>query len=195
MAINLKLWEKLPEGMWATARARTAWKIVGAIGLVLLPLSLEVWSWFSASHNADLATALGTVQSQRADLALRKARSQGIAARYAKRAPALGGLLEQEAKKAELQLSDSVDRPDVPSGKAYVERQTVVHVKKTGIVPILLMLEGIEQSGYPLSIPRLNLRKRGGEPDAYDVELGVSAYDRNAVAAAPKDPKPEGKEK
>lgn len=184
---NLKFWERLPAGMTATPRARLVWKIVGGVGLVLLPVSLEVWSWFSASHNAHLTEALSSVQSARADLAQRKARSQGIAARYAKKAPALGGLLEQEAKKAQIQLTDSVDRPEVATGKMYVERQTVVHMKKTAIVPILLMLEGVEQSGFPLTVPRLNLRKRGGEPDAYDVELGVSAFDRNAAAAAPKE--------
>lgn len=187
---NLKLWERLPEGMWATPRARLVWKILGGVGLVLVPLSLEAWSWFSATHNARLSESLTSVQTARADLAQRKSRSQGIAARYAKKAPALGGLLEQEAKKSQIQLTDSVDRPEVPSGKMYVERQTVVHMKKSAIVPILLMLEGVEQSGYPLTIQRLNLRKRGGEPDAYDVELGVSAYDRNPAA-----PKADAKDK
>ena len=187
--MNLKFWERLPEGMWATPRARTIWKIVGGVGLVVVPISLEAWSWVSSQHNARLSESLATVQGARADLAQRKQRSQGIAARYAKKAPALGGLLETEAKKADVQLTDSVDRPELPSGKMYVERQTVVHMKKTAIVPILLMLEGVEQSGYPLTVQRLNLRKRGGEPDAYDVELGVSAYDRNAAAAAA--PKPD----
>lgn len=188
--MNLRIWERLPEGMWSTPRARMVWKVVGIVTLVALPISLEVWSWVSASHNARLAEALGEVQAARADLAQRKQRSQGIAARYAKKAPVLGGLLEQEAKKSSISLTDSVDRPEVATGKMYVERQTVVHMKKTALVPVLLLLEGVEQSGFPLSIQRLNMRKRGGEPDAYDVELGVSAYDRNAAAATP--PKPAG---
>lgn len=188
--MNLRVWERLPEGMWATPRARTAWKVVGAVVLVALPVSLEVWSWVDASHNARLSDALGQVQSARADLAQRKQRSEGIVARYAKKAPALGGLLEAEAKKTQINLTDSVDRPEVNSGKMYVERQTVVHMKKTPIVPVLLMLEGLEQSGFPLSVGRLNMRKRGGEPDAYDIELGVSAYDRNPAA-----PKADAKDK
>ena len=188
--MNFRIWERLPESMWATPRARTVWKIVGAVMLVALPISLEVWSWVNSSHNKRLSEALGEVQAARADLAQRKQRSQGIAARYAKKAPALGGLLETEAKKSQINLTDSVDRPEVASGKMYVERQTVVHMKKTGIVPVLLMLEGVEQSGFPLTIGRLNVRKRGGEPDAYDVELGVSAYDRNAAAATPAKPDP-----
>ncbi len=188
--MNLRAWERLPEGMWSTPRARTVWKVVGIVMLVALPISLEAWSWVSASHNARLSEALGEVQAARADLAQRKQRSQGIAARYAKKAPALGGLLEQEAKKSQLSLTDSVDRPEVPSGKMYVERQTVVHMKKSALVPVLLMLESVEQSGFPLAIQRLNMRKRGGESDAYDVELGVSAYDRTAAPPTkPADPK------
>ncbi len=39
-------------------------------------------------------------------------------------------------------------------------------------------LESIETSGMPLSVTRLNVHKRPGEPDSYDSEVGVSAYDR-----------------
>lgn len=187
----MRPWERLPPALWATPRAQAAWKWTGVVLLAVVPLSLEVSSWFSKSKNVALQEALARVQGERAELATRKARSQGIAQRYAKKAPALGGLLEQEARKAQVQLTDSVDRPEVATGKTYVERQTYVHWKKTGIVPTLLMLEGIEQSGYPLTVSRLNLRRRGGEPDAYDVELGVSAFDRTAAAAKQAAPKGE----
>ena len=36
----------------------------------------------------------------------------------------------------------------------------------------------IETSGYPVAATRLNIRKRSGENDSYDVEVGVSSYDR-----------------
>ena len=51
--------------------------------------------------------------------------------------------------------------------------------------PIAKFLEAIEKSGYPVAVTRLNIRKRAGEPDSYDVEVGVSAYDRTEVAPAP----------
>jgi general secretion pathway protein M len=41
-------------------------------------------------------------------------------------------------------------------------------------------LERIEQSGYPVRITQINVRKRGSEPDSYDVDLVVSAFDRKA---------------
>jgi hypothetical protein len=44
-------------------------------------------------------------------------------------------------------------------------------------------LESIERSGYPVAVTRLNIRRRSGELDSYDVEVGVSSYDR--LQAAP----------
>jgi general secretion pathway protein M len=46
----------------------------------------------------------------------------------------------------------------------------------------------------PVSVSRLNVRRRGGERDAYDVELGLSAFDRaeaaqGAAGTAPGGPK------
>ncbi len=47
------------------------------------------------------------------------------------------------------------------------------------------LLESIEKSGYPMAVTKLNIRRRSGEPDSYDVDLGVSSYDRTAAADAP----------
>jgi general secretion pathway protein M len=46
-------------------------------------------------------------------------------------------------------------------------------------------LESIEKSGFPVVVSRLNIRKRNGEADSYDVEVGVSSYDRSEPAPAP----------
>jgi general secretion pathway protein M len=46
-------------------------------------------------------------------------------------------------------------------------------------------LEKIEQSGYPVAVTRLNVKPRSGEPDAYEVEIGVSSYDRKPEAVTP----------
>ena len=47
-------------------------------------------------------------------------------------------------------------------------------------MPIAKFLEAIEKSGYPVEVSHLSLRKRVGEPDSYDVQVGLSAYDRIA---------------
>ena len=58
-----------------------------------------------------------------------------------------------------------------------------IRLRKVPGYPLLKFLEKIEQSGYPLAITRLNVRKRGSERDSFDVEVIVSAYDRNDAPA------------
>jgi general secretion pathway protein M len=60
-----------------------------------------------------------------------------------------------------------------------MERTTVVRMRKTGMLALAKTLESIEQQRLPVAITRLNIRRRGGEKDSYDVELGVSAFDRS----------------
>ena len=81
-------------------------------------------------------------------------------------------------------MTDSVDRPELPHGKKYNERNTVIHFKKAGMGAIARFLENIEKSGYAVALTRLNIRTRSAEPDSYDVEIGVSAYDRNETPAS-----------
>jgi general secretion pathway protein M len=79
---------------------------------------------------------------------------------------------------------DSTPMPDVPHGKRYVEHGTNIHLKKTGMLNLSRFLESLEKSGYPLAVTRLNIRKRSGENDSYDVDVGVSSYDRSEPAAS-----------
>jgi general secretion pathway protein M len=60
----------------------------------------------------------------------------------------------------------------------------VVRLRKTTMLQLTKMLEQLEQMHMPISISRLNIRRRGGEKDSYDVELGVSAFDRSEPAPA-----------
>lgn len=173
-------------------RAVTVGGIVLGVLLILgLPVGLAVTSASKRAEVAELRSALMQVQAARGKVRERKAREESIASRYGRRAPALAGYLEQSARTQKLEVSDSVDRAEVPHGKRYVERNTVIHFKKAGMRPLAKFLEGLEQSGHPVSVSRLNVRKRSGEPDSYDVEVGISAYDR---AEAPKPATSDAKE-
>ena len=171
--------------------ATIAIAVVGVMLLLALPIGLQTLVSSRRSDNDDLRSALTSVNGARAAIREKQEKKTSIASRYAKKAPALAGYLEQTATAQKLQVTDSVDRPDVPHGKRYVERNTVIHLKKSGMAAIAKFLETIEKSGYPVSVTRLNIRKRAGEPDSYDVEVGVSAYDRteptpaSGAAAAP----------
>jgi general secretion pathway protein M len=156
---------------------------VGAVVLLLaIPFGLEALVRSDMAEDDDLRQALADVQDARVRVRERQAKKDAIGARYARKAPALAGFLEQTARTQKLEVTDSTPLPDVPHGKRYVEHGTDVHLKKTGMLALSRFLEALEKSGYPLAVTRLSIRKRSGESDSYDVEVGVSAYDRTETA-------------
>lgn len=166
---------------FATREQRTFTFAVGGsalLVLVVLPLALTVLGFVKRSANAELRDTLQKVQTARNEIRARNAKKDSVVQRYARKVPALAGYIEQAAKTHKLEVSDSNDRQAITYGKRYTERITVVHIKKAGLLPLTRMLEGFEQSGSPLSISRLNMRKRAAEPNTYDIELGLSAFDR-----------------
>jgi general secretion pathway protein M len=164
--------------------ATIALLVVGAMLVLAIPVGLQSLVSNRRTENDELRAALTAVNGARSQIRERQERKASIAQRYGKKAPQLAGFLEQTASAQKLQVTDSVDRPDVPHGKRYVEHNTIIHLKKSGMGPIAKFLEAIEKSTYPVAISRLNIRKRAGEPDSYDVEVGVSAYDRTEIAPA-----------
>jgi general secretion pathway protein M len=151
--------------------------------VLAIPFGLESIVHAREEDNQELSAALTGVQEARGLVRERQEKKAALLQRYATKAPALAGFLEQAAQHEKLEVTDSVDRPDVPHGKRYTEKSTTVHLKKAGLLPISKFLEALEKSGFPIEVSRLTLRKRMGEPDSYDVEVGVSAYDR--IDAAP----------
>jgi general secretion pathway protein M len=170
------------------ARERRLVGIIGVVAGVLLllavPFGLEAVVRSDISENDELRQALTDVQDARGRVRERQAKKDAIVTRYAKKAPSLAGYLEQEARQQKLEVTDSTPLPDVPHGKRYVEHGTNIHLKKTGMLPLARFLESIEKSGYPVAVTRLSIRKRSGENDSYDVETGVSSYDRSEPAAS-----------
>jgi hypothetical protein len=68
----------------------------------------------------------------------------------------------------------------VPHGKRFEERSTKITLRKVGLLKLVKFLEKIEHSGHPVRISQFDMRKRGSEPDSYDVDIVVSAFDRKA---------------
>jgi general secretion pathway protein M len=170
------------------ARERRLLSVLGFVGaivvLLAIPFGLEAIVRSGASDNDDLRQALSDVQDARTTVRERQAKREAVVARYARKAPELAGFLETSARAVKLEVTDSTPMPDVPHGKRYVEHGTNVRLKKTGMLALARFLESIEKSGYPVAVTRLNIRKRSGEADSYDVEVGVSSYDRTQAAAA-----------
>jgi len=158
--------------------------VAAALLLLGLPVGLESYVAAKRSGNSELRDVLDNVQASRVSMRASQAKREAVTARYARKAPELAGYLEQMARKQKLEVTDSVDRPPLPIGKRYIERSTTIHLKKAGLYNISKFMESLEQPGTPIAVNRLNLRRRTGEQDSYDVELGVSAYDRIEKPAA-----------
>lgn len=159
--------------------------VLGVALVLAVPVGLSSLVSSRTADNEELKETLATVNGARAKIRDRRERKSALVTRYAKKTPQLGGFIEQQASIAKVQIADSQDHKDNPVGKQYVERYTVVHLKNTGMGAIARFMEAIENSGYPVSVTRLSIRKRVGEPDSYGpVEVGVAAYDRNAPAPA-----------
>src|SRR4051794_18201697 len=117
--------------------------VIGVMVLLAVPIGLSTLVSSRRTENEDLRSALVAVNNARAQIRERQERKSNIAQRYGKKAPQLAGFLEQSASAQKLQVTDSVDRPDVPHGKKYVERNTVIHLKKSGMASIAKFLEAI----------------------------------------------------
>lgn len=158
--------------------------VFGAMVLLFVPLGMTAMLSSARSDNKELRDAIAAIKDGRELVQLRQEKRDAILARYANKAPPLAGLLEKAARDQKLDIPESQDHPDVPHGKKYTERSTVVRLRKTTMLQLAKMLETIEQQKMPISITTLNVRRRGGERDSYDVTLGVSAFDRADVPAA-----------
>jgi general secretion pathway protein M len=150
---------------------------------LVLPLGLLGVLASRRGGNDEVRQLIQSINDNRVQVTERKAKHDALLARYAKQAPALGGFIEEAAKANGLASPESQDRPEVPHGKRYTERVTVVKLHKVGMLALSKTLEKIEQSNYPVAVTRLNIKPRSGEPDSYEVELGVSAFDRKPDAA------------
>ena len=165
--------------------ASVAVYVLAVVVFLAIPVGLSSLVSSRRAENEELREALVAVNGARTKIRDREEKKAAIVTRYQKKTPQLGGFIEQHATAAKLQIADSQDRPEVHHGKQYVERHTLIRLKNSGMGPIARFIESMEKSEYPISITRLNIRKRVGEPDSYGpVEIGVSAFDRNMPAPA-----------
>jgi hypothetical protein len=153
--------------------------IVVVFVVLLLPIMLGMMLAGQRAHNRELRHAIDAIHEGRPTLARREAVKAEVLARYQKKAPALAGFLEKEAKKQDLEIPESQPRSPVPHGKEFEERSERFTLRKVDLLSLVKFMEGISQSGYPVTISELNLRKRSA--DSYDVSIVVSAFDRQVT--------------
>lgn len=155
------------------------------IVLVLIPVATSAMLSSARDDNEQLRATIEQLLSDRDDIQERQQKNQAVLARYAQSAPALAAFLDSHAKQLELDIPEFKDRPPVPHGKDYEERATEIRVKKVNMRPLILFLERVAGSEMPISITKLNIRKRGSQLDVWDASFTISAYHRIAKAESP----------
>ncbi len=160
--------------------------VAGVLFVLVLPIALTALVHSKRTENAALSDAADSITDSRDQVEKEKLEKAATLQRYGKPAPQLAGFLAGLASEAGIDIPESQDRQAVPHGKKYSERVTKIALHKVGMLKLSKFMERIEQSGSPIVISSLNIRKRGLEPDNYDVEMQVSAFDRIATPDKPK---------
>lgn len=156
-----------------------------ALIVFMLPIGLTVLEHSRRSENQALRDASDNLNDNREQIERAKLEKAATLQRYAKAAPPLAAFLAGLASEAGVEIPESQDRQAIPHGKRYSERSTKIALHKIGMLKLSKFMERIEQTDNPVSISSLNIRKRGPDPDSYDVEMVVSAYDRSAAPDKP----------
>ncbi len=171
---------------WAKLEPRERSLLTMLVGLfaaiVVVGVPLALWTTVSSMRdgNQEVQDTVDSILESREKLEKLRAEKDAQASRYARTAPAMAQFLEDAARTNQVELAETTTKPDIPHGKKYVERITVSKMRKTGLRGLSKTLERIARSGYPVSITRLGIKPRVGEPDSYDVELSVSAYEKKS---------------
>ena len=150
--------------------------VVGAI--LLPPVSLFAFVHSKKSEVDDVRAAIQAIVDEQDALDSARSEKTAITQRYSRPAPQLQAFLARLASEAGVEIPESQDRQVVPRGKKFEERSTKITLRKIGMLKLVKFLEKIEQSGHPVRITQFDVRKRGSEPDSYDVDMIVSAFDR-----------------
>jgi general secretion pathway protein M len=154
---------------------------VAVLGAFLVPpVALFAVVHSRRAEVEDIRAAARDIMDNQAVIERARFERDAMTERYARPAPALQAFLSMLASEAGVEIPESQDRQAVPRGKRFEERSTKVTLRKVGMLKLVNFLERIETSGYPVKITQLDLRKRSTEPDSYDVDMVVSAFDRKA---------------
>lgn len=156
--------------------------LIAAVFFLVVPLYLHRLVQTRRDENQEMRDLIQTMNESRAKIDKNKATRDLMLARYAKTVPA--NFVDDAAKANEVEISETSKKPDVPHGKQFVEHLQTIKLHKVGLMALSKMLERVESGALPVAVTRLNIKPRSGEPDSYDVELGVSTFERKAEAKA-----------
>lgn len=159
--------------------------IFGIFTILVIPLGLTAYLGSISSENESMREAMATLQQSRTVLEKRAEEQVKMDARYERAAPPLAGFLAGIAQRHKIEIPETQDQAEVPHGKRFSERSTKITLRDVGMLKLAEFMQGVATSGYPVSISRINIRKKASPPDSYNVQLTVSAFDRKAAEEKP----------
>jgi len=151
--------------------------------VIVLPMYLGVSSISDIeTENTEIVQVLQDIRSSEPRLRQEKAEQLAVERLYNRKAPSLGGFLEERAQQYGVTGLGVSDQPKLDMG-GYSRRSVRVSLPVVELRPLIEMLADIENSGYPVAIERIQMtggRMRTG----YSVKLAVNAYDRETGSLA-----------
>ena len=173
---------------WVEALSDRERRLLGAMAAVflgvlfVLPMFVAISSISDIeTENEEIAQVLQDIRRSEPRLQQQKAERRAIERLYSRKAPTLGGFLEERAQQYGVTGLGITDQPKLDIGE-YSRRSVRVSLPVVELRPLVEMLADIENSSYPVSIERIQMtggRMRTG----YTVKLAVNAYDRDGPAA------------
>ena len=176
---NLRSWaDSLSE---RERRLLSLMALVFATLVVVLPMYVGISTIADVeSENEEIVRVLQDIQRSEPRLRQQKADRKAIESLYNRKAPSLGGFLEERAQEYGITGLSITDQPKLDLGD-YSRRSVRVSLPVVELRPLIEMLADIEKRPYPVSIELIQMtggRMRTG----YSVKLAVNAYDRERAA-------------
>jgi type II secretory pathway component PulM len=161
--------------------------LLGVVFAVLVFLGLYWWSSTRLDaierDRADTVDALRTIQRLRPRIAARNAQRDAILLRFRTRAPALTSFVEEQARAANVQVSESQDRPATPAGRRFTERSVSIRLRAVGLDALADFMDRIESAEFPVAITSIRIRRRPGERNRFDVDdMVIATWDQTPAA-------------
>jgi hypothetical protein len=151
--------------------------------VIVLPMYIGISSISDIEEeNTEIAQVLQDIRRSEPRLQQQKADRRAVERLYNRKAPSLGGFLEERALQYGVTGLGVTDQPKLDIG-AYSRRSVRVSLPAVELRPLIEMLADIENSSYPVSIEGIQMtggRMRTG----YTVKLVVNAYDREGPSVA-----------
>lgn len=174
---------------WTDSLSGRERRLLGAMASVflLLVVALPMYLGISSigdieTENAEITQVLRDIERSEPRLRRQKAELKAIDDLYKRKAPSLGGFLEERALQYGVTGLGITDQPKLDMGE-YSRRSVRVSLPVVELRPLIEMLAEIENSSYPVSIELIQMtggRMRTG----YTVKLAVNAYDYEGVGSA-----------